>query len=340
MTSNSTDGRRTQDSSLSTTAETTMLCLFCVEPMNDSGTNTVHRSCCGHELCQGCFYHHIMSILQQDEFGHFRNLACPFGCGTALLDAEVRASFANYHGSRGIFRWLRWLCSAFLSLCFYPYHWRWWNIRVTHQERRDLDRYAAWSLQRGLADLRKKEDDTIILNCPGTDCSFQWIVADPQHRRDKQRHEARSYWLWYTPYRVPERTPENFVFHPNSFARLSLLPYNADVRRMVCPACHTVFCGLCRNPWVFGTADHSYRACRSYRRLPAIRNEPNLEDRFALAGFGRTCPGCTRRTERISGCNHMTCPCGTEWCYACGKRWNPSHYSCADGGGASPCVIL
>lgn len=32
----------------------------------------------------------------------------------------------------------------------------------------------------------------------------------------------------------------------------------------------------------------------------------------------RECPGCGVATEKSSGCNHITCTCGTHWCYQCG----------------------
>jgi hypothetical protein len=34
----------------------------------------------------------------------------------------------------------------------------------------------------------------------------------------------------------------------------------------------------------------------------------------------RQCPGCGVATEKTYGCDHITCPCGTHWCYACGKE--------------------
>ena len=34
------------------------------------------------------------------------------------------------------------------------------------------------------------------------------------------------------------------------------------------------------------------------------------------------CPRCGIRTEKSSGCDHMTCPCGAEYCYGCGEDWN------------------
>lgn len=34
----------------------------------------------------------------------------------------------------------------------------------------------------------------------------------------------------------------------------------------------------------------------------------------------RCCPGCGVATEKTYGCDHISCPCGTHWCYACGKQ--------------------
>jgi hypothetical protein len=39
----------------------------------------------------------------------------------------------------------------------------------------------------------------------------------------------------------------------------------------------------------------------------------------------KPCPGCGTLTEKISGCDHITCTvggCGTHWCYFCGKGYN------------------
>lgn len=34
----------------------------------------------------------------------------------------------------------------------------------------------------------------------------------------------------------------------------------------------------------------------------------------------RECPGCKFPTVKASGCDHITCPCGTHWCWACGEE--------------------
>lgn len=33
----------------------------------------------------------------------------------------------------------------------------------------------------------------------------------------------------------------------------------------------------------------------------------------------RHCPRCDLATAKTAGCDHMSCPCGTHWCWACGK---------------------
>lgn len=39
------------------------------------------------------------------------------------------------------------------------------------------------------------------------------------------------------------------------------------------------------------------------------------------AGNLQICPRCDRRTQRIDGCNHITCPCGEHFCWLCGVGW-------------------
>ena len=34
-------------------------------------------------------------------------------------------------------------------------------------------------------------------------------------------------------------------------------------------------------------------------------------------GKYKDCPGCGVAVEKTSGCNHITCPCGTHWCFVC-----------------------
>jgi E3 ubiquitin-protein ligase RNF144 len=40
------------------------------------------------------------------------------------------------------------------------------------------------------------------------------------------------------------------------------------------------------------------------------------------------CPHCRNLMEKIDGCLHMTCRCGTQSCYNCGQRWDTCHGVC------------
>ncbi|KAA6335461.1 MAG: putative ubiquitin conjugating enzyme interacting protein, partial [Streblomastix strix] len=40
----------------------------------------------------------------------------------------------------------------------------------------------------------------------------------------------------------------------------------------------------------------------------------------------RHCPACNLPSCKTQGCNHITCRCGINWCYVCGKQYNGSHF--------------
>ncbi|OSS50202.1 hypothetical protein B5807_04975 [Epicoccum nigrum] len=47
----------------------------------------------------------------------------------------------------------------------------------------------------------------------------------------------------------------------------------------------------------------------------------------------RECPECRSAVELRDACNHITCTCGTQFCYACGKIW-PGVHGCPNYGPA------
>lgn len=52
--------------------------------------------------------------------------------------------------------------------------------------------------------------------------------------------------------------------------------------------------------------------------------------------IAKECPSCGVMTEKVSGCDHITCKCGAHWCYVCGKKQTEEtiyeHLSNAHGG--------
>lgn len=119
-----------------------------------------------------------------------------------------------------------------------------------------------------------------------------------------------------------------------------------DARKLTCSLCSAEFCGLCRRPWVALRIDrtalsassstkrisHEGKSCDAFQGKIHTNSTSKDEDEAytfaAQAMHARCCPGCSMRTQRIEGCNHMICPCGTEWCYVCECSWSTLHYRC------------
>lgn len=76
--------------------------------------------------------------------------------------------------------------------------------------------------------------------------------------------------------------------------------------QVACPArkCRQWTCTLCKGN---ANSNHCTKAARELRELNA------------KLGYQK-CPGCSRIIEHIDGCQQMTCPCGTRFCYCCGKK--------------------
>eukprot|EP00425_Heterocapsa_triquetra_P037793 CAMPEP_0195084732 /NCGR_PEP_ID=MMETSP0448-20130528/25345_1 /TAXON_ID=66468 /ORGANISM="Heterocapsa triquestra, Strain CCMP 448" /LENGTH=571 /DNA_ID=CAMNT_0040118087 /DNA_START=22 /DNA_END=1736 /DNA_ORIENTATION=+ len=82
------------------------------------------------------------------------------------------------------------------------------------------------------------------------------------------------------------------------------------VAEMCCPGCGSEFCYYHSNA-------HVGRSCTEYRREMA--KQERLAEKGAMRGT-KACPACGIRTEKTSGCNHMTCShCDAHWCWICGE---------------------
>lgn len=98
----------------------------------------------------------------------------------------------------------------------------------------------------------------------------------------------------------------------------------AIIAEMMCP-CGAEFCYYHSNA-------HIGKPCEEYRK--AMAKEERVAMQGAMKGT-KPCPQCGIITEKISGCNHMTCgTCKTHWCWVCGKsfeniswHYNPGNLS-------------
>ncbi|KAK0632507.1 hypothetical protein B0T14DRAFT_34942 [Immersiella caudata] len=93
----------------------------------------------------------------------------------------------------------------------------------------------------------------------------------------------------------------------------------------LCRKCHTKTCIRCKEKFHFGP-------CPASRVLGVRRRGPTADELFRRLSRKRgwkACPSCKYVVEKTDGCNHISCVCGTHWCYRCGKAPYDSHGPCA-----------
>ncbi|GJZ92322.1 zinc finger, C6HC-type containing protein [Tanacetum coccineum] len=85
-----------------------------------------------------------------------------------------------------------------------------------------------------------------------------------------------------------------------------------------CPHCNRLFCAQCKVTW------HSGISCSEYQSLKKDERDPSdlmLRD-LAKNKAWKRCPKCNFYVERTTGCEHIACRCGYQFCYMCGNMWN------------------
>lgn len=100
---------------------------------------------------------------------------------------------------------------------------------------------------------------------------------------------------------------------------------DGDITESECPSCKRLFCAWCGVPW------HTGVGCAEYEQLAA--GDRGKEDlvvmEMAKGEKWKRCPQCKFLVQKSDGCLHITCRCGFEFCYGCGKQWGASHSSCS-----------
>uniref|UniRef100_A0A0D6R6J1 RBR-type E3 ubiquitin transferase n=1 Tax=Araucaria cunninghamii TaxID=56994 RepID=A0A0D6R6J1_ARACU len=96
------------------------------------------------------------------------------------------------------------------------------------------------------------------------------------------------------------------------------------IRQSECPSCRRLFCAHCGVPW------HAGLECDEFQRLdPSERGQDDVS-LLALAKEKQwqRCLQCKSVVEKDSGCPHMICRCGFEFCYKCGSQWKHARVPC------------
>jgi hypothetical protein len=119
------------------------------------------------------------------------------------------------------------------------------------------------------------------------------------------------------------------------YQRFSRQRQNPNIRE--CPYCTCevmgdekspdITCHTCQKHFCYHHAGkHPNTNCVKFnetlRQNVALQRTQSL-----LKKISKPCPVCKTPTDKISGCNHMTCVCTTHWCWLCCQQIDPAtHY--------------
>ncbi|KKZ63062.1 hypothetical protein EMCG_02563 [[Emmonsia] crescens] len=122
-------------------------------------------------------------------------------------------------------------------------------------------------------------------------------------RREAYKLKVQEYAI-AEPHRVycPEPTCAKWI-PPNKLKK------GAKPTQKNCPYCRATICTVCR-----GLAHANLDDCPQDHGLEATLEEAENH------GW-RRCFNCHSMVELTAGCRHITCKCGSEFCYTCGVRW-------------------
>eukprot|EP00457_Paulinella_chromatophora_P001706 gb/GEZN01001708.1/.p1 GENE.gb/GEZN01001708.1/~~gb/GEZN01001708.1/.p1 ORF type:complete len:758 (+),score=103.96 gb/GEZN01001708.1/:297-2570(+) len=92
--------------------------------------------------------------------------------------------------------------------------------------------------------------------------------------------------------------------------------------KLTCPKCHKSVCFNCNLPWHLGSC------AMAAKGMLGVAAEEATFAAYQLVSNIKPCPKCRAPTEKIEGCNHMTCPrCSYEWCWMCRGKYTDEHFA-------------
>ena len=101
--------------------------------------------------------------------------------------------------------------------------------------------------------------------------------------------------------------------------------YDKNEFHLNCPLCKRSYCLQCKTEW------HKDKTCEEYQLEKKDKDNDIKFEEYAKGSNFKQCPNCKRWVEKISGCNHITCPCGSHFCYSCGGLMdNNLFHSCTN----------
>ena len=117
---------------------------------------------------------------------------------------------------------------------------------------------------------------------------------------------------------LAENNSEEVTFCPTAGCNYMCF-YDKNEYHLNCPLCKKSYCLKCRTEW------HLNKTCQEYQSEKSVKENDIKFEEYVKGNNFKQCPNCKRWVEKTYGCNHITCRCGTHFCYSCGKLMDGNH---------------
>ncbi|CAD8058604.1 unnamed protein product [Paramecium sonneborni] len=146
-----------------------------------------------------------------------------------------------------------------------------------------------------LENLIKAQAD-LPIRCPNFECKQEILRDDLENITTKQIMDKLDKFA-FNQYLL--RNPNIFQCPTQNCKGV----YEIEGFTQVCMICQQIFCTKCKKQYHEGICGE--------QSFVKVAKEQNYSQ----------CSSCKRWIEKTFGCNHISCPCGYEFCYVCGKQW-------------------
>lgn len=157
------------------------------------------------------------------------------------------------------------------------------------------------------------EERKFPLICPREGCA---VAVRPEHLHGII--EDKAIFTDFSGQFIEQELSSQGMYCPNKECSQLLLQDNDNpVSYAECPLCKSKLCMKCRVSW------HANYTCAEFQEIPETERQVEdlqLLDLAKQSAWGK-CPKCNFIVEKTQGCNHISCRCGTSFCYRCGKEY-------------------
>eukprot|EP01017_Pseudomicrothorax_dubius_P038854 TRINITY_DN5888_c0_g1_i2.p1 TRINITY_DN5888_c0_g1~~TRINITY_DN5888_c0_g1_i2.p1 ORF type:complete len:359 (+),score=31.80 TRINITY_DN5888_c0_g1_i2:85-1161(+) len=151
----------------------------------------------------------------------------------------------------------------------------------------------------------------IPVKCPEADC------RKPLRNEDvREIIDGFSYgkYVDYTLKSFIDRNLDEYSWCPTPGCEYAFI-MTIDTQDFKCEMCKKRYCFRCKVEF------HHGQTCKEYQITHTYDNNDAKFEEYVKKNQNKQCATCKFWVSKNQGCNHMTCRCGYQFCYVCGKEW-------------------